>query len=224
MPIAKFAETASARGRHAVCGGDFVQLFQRQSFSYIFRRPDTGDVTLTQDQSADEALASVPPPILRGDLLWQLTPSTMAWSGGPLPLSDDDDRGLAFSIRHAITGMFLCEEEVSAAKKGTAAADDVECAVGLAAVDTQPSAQWLLRPFELDSVADGGVGAAAEPAAAMAVTLDRSQFWVLNRASGRALCRAEEAYHPDSSGGGPRAPASMCALLRCKDQMGVPSP
>jgi hypothetical protein len=92
-----------------------------------------------QDQSADEALASVPPPIVRGDLLWQLTPSTMAWSGGPLPLSDDDDRRLAFSIRHAITGMFLCEE-VSAAKKGTAAADDAECAVGLAAVDTHAAA------------------------------------------------------------------------------------
>eukprot|EP01043_Picozoa_sp_COSAG02_P079519 COSAG02_NODE_18441_length_938_cov_1.383790_1_plen_201_part_10 len=131
VPVVKSADIAKKLQEGVVCGGDYVELFQRQTQAYLQRDPDgrllcfatNGDPVLDTDD--------VPSTDLRADLLWQLNMPTMQWCGQAATHSARQQT--SFSLRDGISGGFLCELDGSLTLQDS---------------DKDESCHWKLIPFE----------------------------------------------------------------------------
>ena len=134
VPVAKSGDAEKKTRDGAVCGGDYVELFQRQTQVYLHRGPDgkafcyntTGDTVVDTDD--------VPATDLRADLLWQLNTPTMRWCGKVAAHSARNQ--VSFSLRDGISGDYLCEE--------------LDGGLTFQDSDEDASCHWHLVPFEDD--------------------------------------------------------------------------
>ena len=173
VPVSKFEEVEKAEANDGICGGGFVEIYRRQSSSYIYRDyltnvPCLLAVDLNPEGSENDA---IPVAKLRADLLFQLNMPSMAWSGEAMLC--DERSTQVFSVRDAISGKFMCEQNGE---------------VQFTDRDESKSALWTLCPFEaLEETGD-------EPEKLEA---EQSQFWLQNCVTGNRLCQGVDSDDGD---------------------------
>ena len=123
VPVSRTADKA-LQASGAVCGGDYVQIFQRQSMSFLNRSPGGEARLVYGDSSLEEA---------RADMLWQLVTRGMQWSGTAVQCSESKH----YSLQDALSRLYLSADESQGLK--------------FVENDTDRLARWKLVPFEATS-------------------------------------------------------------------------
>jgi hypothetical protein len=163
VPVAKYRDANQAS--HLVRGGSFVQIFQRESQSYMCRSHD-GNVRMLhpamQSLEATTANGDQDDVSRRADFTWEVEVPQMLWSGSAVRHSNDG-RTMLFSLKDSMSGKFLHESD-----DGTCFFDDGD--------DTE-EAQWSLQPFDEDTEE---------------FLFDRTPFAIRNAKTKRVLHRSKQ--------------------------------
>lgn len=105
VPVAKSADLSLRNNEGAVCAGDYVELFQRQTQVYLHRSPEGEPMVFDTDGEEVDDTDDVRVVVVRADLLWQLNMPTMQWCGSAVTHSARNPT--SFSLRDGISGGFL---------------------------------------------------------------------------------------------------------------------
>ena len=135
MPVVKSIDISKRLSAGVVCGGDYVELFQRQTQVYLHRNPEGMALCYNTSGEPVTDAADLPGTDLRADLLWQLNMPTMQWCGKAATHSAHQT---SFSLRDGISGLYLCEES-----DGSLTFQDS---------DEYTRSHWKLIPFEHETV------------------------------------------------------------------------
>ena len=118
-----------------VRGGDFLQLYQRQSRTYLYRDLSGQPRVVTPKTAlAEEQIQAI-----GGDVIWRLETPGMLWSGTAVV---NGSKG-HFCLKDAMSGLYLH------AQPGTGVSDTLTFDANYDC----PEAQWLLRVFDNDTQA-----------------------------------------------------------------------
>lgn len=120
-------------------GGEFVQIYQRQSQAYVYRdaegRPRMFRPPKERAEEQTTGISVADRMSSRADLAWQLEVPSMKWSGSAVRNLPGDST--VFSLKDSMSGCFLQEREAGG-----------ECFFDEG--DDTPYAQWKLVPFDSD--------------------------------------------------------------------------
>eukprot|EP01043_Picozoa_sp_COSAG02_P077011 COSAG02_NODE_16650_length_1067_cov_1.104339_1_plen_225_part_10 len=109
IPVARQKDILSA----SIRGGDFMQLYQRQSQSYL-HVDDSGNLQLVVPESrlssANLNAASVGDVVTaRADMTWQIEVPKMRWSGAALQGSTADNHSF-YNVKEPMSGLYLRQD------------------------------------------------------------------------------------------------------------------
>ena len=136
VPVVKSMDINKKLNAGVVCGGDYVELFQRQTQVYLHRSSEGRPLCYNTSGEPVTDTADLPGTDLRADLLWQLNMPTMQWCGKATTHSTHHQT--SFSLRDGISGHYLCEES-----DGSLTFQDS---------DENTRCHWKLIPFEDETV------------------------------------------------------------------------
>jgi hypothetical protein len=156
-------------------GGDFMQLYQRQSRGYLHQDHD-GEVRIavpekTSAKSGEDSSQVNDLVTARADMTWQIELPMMIWSGAALQHSKGD-RHKYYSIKETMSGMFLVQ--------------DSDGSLRMIENDHEEGAHW-----EFVSSDDSP-----------AFQYELTSFYIQNRKTHRVLHRAEKSVPEDNGASG----------------------
>lgn len=166
VPVAKYRDMRAATGNSGVVrGGEFVQIYQRQSQGYVYRDSEGAPrMFRPPKERAEEQTTGISVAdrvSTRADLAWQIEVPSMMWSGSAVRHQAGAE--MLFSLKDSMSGQFLQENE----KGGGCFFDDG---------DDTAFAQWRLVPFDRD---------------VDTFLYEKTPFMIKNSATGHILHRGE---------------------------------
>lgn len=176
MPVAKYTSLPDDQERgekndYVVRGGDYMELFHRQSQAYL--SVDAGESnsvpTPTLFRPIADSLDADPQTTVSADLVWKIMVPRMSWSGTTVTAADD-----VRAEGYCLAAAMLSGEELYLA-------EDAE--TGKASLSPNPEdrlSQWLLMPFDRDMGTEVGLH------------YDESKFFLVNLHSGKVLHQGNE--------------------------------
>lgn len=177
VPVAKFGVSdnnpmqlgrGGGRGGY-VCGGDYVEVFHRQSQGYLSVDTSHHKRRCRLYRPIADSKEADPVPTTMAELVWKLMTPKMAWSGDRVSVGEQADEGHTQALclnaaNQCGQDVFLCES------------DGGKVELSLNADDS--AAQWYLQPF--DPVDNG-------------FRYNVSKFFLVNCKTGHVLHQGEEA-------------------------------
>eukprot|EP01046_Picozoa_sp_COSAG06_P003612 COSAG06_NODE_143_length_22242_cov_21.978323_13_plen_2744_part_00 len=167
VPVAKYSslvdEHDAAKNDYIVRGGDYVEVFHRQSQGYLSVDSREGHPKPTLYRPIEDSAEVDPQSIVSAEFVWKIMLPLMAWSGNHV-MATRDRRGQGYCLHAAMmTGkeLFLAEDE-----KGE---------VSLSPHPERKLSQWNLVPFDDDMSSSADVH------------YEETRFFLVNAQSGKVL-------------------------------------
>lgn len=180
VPVAKFNNVEKKESDVVIRGGDYAEVFHRQSQGYLAVDTRVGQRRCRLFRPIPDSKEADPVSTVAAELVWKLMTPKMAWSGEKVALGgrDGSDR---FTQALCLNAANQCGEDLFLAE-----GEDGNVELVLNADD--PAAQWHLQPF--DSV-EGGF------------KYDLSKFFLVNVETGNILHQGKEesSRDPDAEDG-----------------------
>jgi|EP01043_Picozoa_sp_COSAG02_P031618 hypothetical protein len=178
VPVAKFSTSEKSQGDAIVRGGDYVEVFHRQSQGYLAvdRRHHNRQCRLFRP--IPDSKEADPVSTMASELVWKLMTPEMAWSGANVTIGGRDD--------DKTSSQALCLNAASQCGDDLFLAEGEDGYLELVLNADNLAAQWYLQPF--DSV-DGGL------------RYDLTKFYLVNAETGNVLQQGKEDAEKDPGAG-----------------------
>eukprot|EP01043_Picozoa_sp_COSAG02_P012623 COSAG02_NODE_490_length_21240_cov_7.601343_5_plen_390_part_00 len=189
VPVAKYTtlqedQESGAKNDYVVRGGDYVEIFHRQSQGYL--SIDAGDSNSFPAprlfRPIADSLDADPQSTISAELVWKIMVPRMSWSGTTVTT--------AAGVRvegYCLAAAMMSGEELFLA-------EDAE--TGKVSLSPDPGdrlSQWLLKPFDNDMRTELGL------------RYDESKFFLMNLQSGKVLHQGKEHQRGSQSADDPTA-------------------
>lgn len=187
VPVAKFTAEKS-KGDVIVRGGDYVEVFHRQSQGYLAVDHRHHKRRCRLFRPIPDSKEADPVSTTASELVWKLITPAMAWSGANVTIGARDD---------SMSSQVLCLNAASECGADLFLAEGEDGRLDLVLNADSQAAQWHLQPFDS---ADGGV------------RYDSTKFYLVNAETGNILQQGKELAEKDPAAGEGHAWFRLSAL------------
>lgn len=177
VPVAKFNAVEKSKGDVMVRGGDYVEVFHRQSQGYLTVDHRHHKRRCRLFRPIPDSKEADPVSTVASELVWKLITPAMAWSGANVTIGARDDN---------MSSQALCLNAASECGADLFLAEGEDGSLDLVLNADDPAAQWHLQPFDS---ADG------------AVRYDSTKFYLVNAETGNILQQGKELDDKDPAAG-----------------------